>query len=332
MSAITSETSLVQEFLAPLAVAEPGAFGLLDDCAALTPRPGMDWVVKTDPVIAGVHFFPNDKPGDIGWKALAVNVSDLAAKGAIPRAYLLALSFPTAPEREWMSAFAEGLRAAQTAFGCHLVGGDTDKSTGPLSIGVTVFGEVPTGRMVRRATARVGDIVYVSGSIGDSALGLHARTNGFARKFWPIDTEERAYLNLRYLRPVPRLELRQALLAHASAAMDISDGLAKDLERMASASGVAAHVRLADVPLSSGAAKIVASIAEWQTKVVTGGDDYEILCAVPPSRAAGFERDAVASKMRVTAIGTFAAGAGLSIVDPSGAVVVLDRTGWDHFG
>jgi thiamine-monophosphate kinase len=159
MSAITSETSLVQEFLAPLASAEPGAFGLLDDCAALTPRPGMDWVVKTDPVIAGVHFFPNDKPGDIGWKALAVNISDLAAKGAIPRAYLLALSFPAAPEREWMAAFAEGLRAAQTAFGCHLVGGDTDKSTGPLSIGVTVFGEVPATLSTSRAasvTVRLG--------------------------------------------------------------------------------------------------------------------------------------------------------------------------------
>jgi thiamine-monophosphate kinase len=126
--------------------------------------------------------------------------------------------------------------------------------------------------------------------------------------------------------------LRQALLAHATASMDVSDGLAKDLERMASASGVAAHVRLADVPLSSGAAKIVASIAEWQTKVVTGGDDYEILCAVPPSRAAGFEKDAATANMRVTAIGTFGVGAGLSIVDPSGAAVVLDRTGWDHFG
>jgi thiamine-monophosphate kinase len=332
MSVITSETSLVQDFLAPLATGEAGAYGLLDDCAALTPKPGMDWVVKTDPVIAGVHFFANDKPGDIAWKALAVNVSDLAAKAAIPRAYLLALSFPSAPEREWMAAFADGLRAAQTAFGCHLVGGDTDKTTGPLSIGVTVFGEVPSGRMVRRGTAKAGDVIYVSGSIGDSALGLHARTNGFARKFWPIDADERAHFTARYLRPTPRLGLRAALLAHASAAMDVSDGLAKDLERMARASGVAAEVCLDDVPLSSGAAKVVGSVAEWRTKILSGGDDYEIICAVPRARTEAFEKDAKAAGVRVSPIGVFSDGVGLSIVDAVGAPIIIERTGWDHFG
>jgi thiamine-monophosphate kinase len=329
---ITSETGLVQEFLAPLAVGEPGAFGLLDDCAVLTPRPGMDFVVKTDPVVAGVHFFPNDKPGDIAWKALAVNVSDLASKGASPRAYLLALSFPQAPEREWMRAFAEGLREAQTAFGCTLIGGDTDKVAGPLSIAVTVIGEVPTGRMVRRGTAKAGDLIFVSGSIGDSALGLHARTNGFARKFWPIDAEERTVITQRYLRPAPRLGLRVAVLSHASASMDVSDGLAKDLGRMAAASGVAATVQLTQVPLSTGGAKIAAAIVEWQTRVLSGGDDYEILCAIPPQRVAGFQKDATAAGVRVTEIGVFGSGAGLTILDQAGVPVVLDRTGWDHFG
>jgi thiamine-monophosphate kinase len=238
---------------------------------------------------------------------------------------------PAAPTPEWMSAFADGLRQAQTAFGCTLIGGDTDKVAGPLSIAITVIGEVPAGRMVRRGTAQAGDLIFVSGTIGDSALGLHARGNGFARKFWPIEPEERLYLAQRYLRPQPRLGLRAALLTHASAAMDVSDGLAKDLERMAAASGVAATLDASRVPLSTGAAKIAGAVSEWQTRVLTGGDDYEILCAVPPSRRDGFQRDARAAGVPVTEIGLFGAGAGLTVVDAHGRPVVLDRKGWDHF-
>ena len=152
---IQSEESLIQEFLAPLAAGFPGAFGLKDDCAAFTPTPGHDLVVKTDPVAAGVHFFPDDAPEDIAWKALAVNVSDLAAKGAVPRVYLMALSFPEAPTRDWMGRFSRGLSAAQNTFGMHLIGGDTDRRPGPLTVSISVLGEVPAGTMLRRGTAEV---------------------------------------------------------------------------------------------------------------------------------------------------------------------------------
>ena len=165
-SHIHGEESLIQEFLAPLAAGYPGAFGLTDDCAAFTPTAGCDLVVKTDPVAADIHFFPDDAPEDIGWKALAVNVSDLAAKAATPRAYLMALSFPEAPNRDWMQRFAAGLSQAQQAFGMHLIGGDTDRRPGPVTVSITVFGEVPAGRMVRRGTAKAGDLICVSGTLG----------------------------------------------------------------------------------------------------------------------------------------------------------------------
>src|SRR5262245_48460657 len=153
--------------LAPLTEGDPAAFGLKDDCALVTPPPGTDLVLKTDPVAEGVHFLPGDPAGDIAWKALAVNVSDLAAKGARPLGYLMALSFPEAPAGAWMAGFVEGLRAAQAAFGCHLLGGDTDRRPGPLSISITAIGSVPRGSMVPRGSARPGDVLFVSGTIGD---------------------------------------------------------------------------------------------------------------------------------------------------------------------
>src|SRR5262245_52266792 len=161
------EEAIIQGFLAPLAAGFPGAFGLKDDCALLTPEPGTELVLKTDPVAEGVHFLPDDAPGDVAWKALAVNVSDLAAKGATPIGYLMALSFPAPPSSEWLAAFAQGLEQAQRKFGCHLIGGDTDRRPGPITVSITVIGSVPQGGMVRRNTARPGDGVFVSGTLGD---------------------------------------------------------------------------------------------------------------------------------------------------------------------
>lgn len=325
------EEAIIQEFLAPLARNFPGAFGLKDDCALLTPEPGTELVLKTDPVRAGIHFFPDDPPADIAWKALAMNVSDLVAKGARPLAYLAALSFPETPRREWMAQFARGLGEAQAAFGCHLIGGDTDRAPGPLSIAITAIGIVPRGRMVRRGTARAGDVLFVSGTIGDSAMGLYARSNGFARRFWPLDEAERAWLEQRYRRPQPRLALASALIEHASAAMDVSDGLVKDLDRMARASGVGARVEMLRVPLSVAGAKVAASVPEWRVRAMTGGDDYEVLAAVPATRADAFKADAAASGVAVNAIGQFEGEAGVRVLGADGAPVAVDRTGWDHF-
>ena len=327
---IEGEEAIVR-VLAPLAAGYPGAFALKDDCALITPRPGTELVLKTDPVAEGVHFLTEDAPEDIAWKALAVNVSDLAAKGARPLGYLMALSFPEAPAMAWLTGFAAGLAEAQASFGCHLIGGDTDRRPGPITITITAIGEVGQGGMVRRGTARAGDAVFVSGTLGDAALGLRLRRDPSLAAAWGLAPEEAEHLRCRYVRPQPRLALGDTLRRHASAAMDLSDGLAKDLARMCAASGCAARVRVADLPLSPGAARALATDPALVRSIVAAGDDYEVLAAVPAAQAAAFRSDAEAAGVAVTQIGTMASGTGVVIEDRDGRPLALDRTGWDHF-
>jgi thiamine-monophosphate kinase len=321
--------------LAPLTEGAPGAFGLQDDCALIAPEPGTELVLKTDPVAEGVHFLPGDAPADIAWKALAVNVSDLAAKGATPVGYLMALSFPEAPTRRWLLDFAAGLKDAQTHFGCRLLGGDTDRRPGPITVSITAIGSVPQGGMVRRGTARPGDVLFVSGSIGDAALGLAlARDPGLAAA-WGLSPAEAEALIQRYRRPEPRLALGPALRRHASAAMDVSDGLVKDLDRMLRASGVAARLAAADVPLSAAAREFLMHAPDQSeqrlAQLITAGDDYEVLAAVPAARAAAFRAAAAGAKIQVTEVGSVGVGSGLRIEGPDGAPLPTDLTGWDHF-
>lgn len=334
---LRGEEPIIQEFLAPLAVGYAGAFGLSDDCATITPTPGHDLVVKTDPIAAGVHFLPDDPPADIAWKALAVNVSDLAAKAAMPRAYLMALSFPEAPTRGWMRDFAAGLAEAQAAFGMHLIGGDTDRRPGPVTISISVFGEVPSGRMVRRGTARPGDRLYVSGVLGTSAIGLALLRDPSLANAWRLGDAAVEVAIRRFRRPQPRLALRAALLEHARAAMDISDGLAKDLGRMCRVSGCGALVHLDRLPREDAAAAAVAADPARWLDVIASGDDYEVLIAVAPERATAFEdaASAAASKLPepfgVTCIGEMITGPGVDIRRANGEPFALPRTGWDHF-
>jgi thiamine-monophosphate kinase len=317
--------------LAPLAAGYPGAFGLKDDCALITPRPGTELVLKTDPVAEGVHFLADDAPEDVAWKALAVNVSDLAAKAARPLGYLMALSFPEAPASTWLTRFTAGLAAAQARFGCHLIGGDTDRRPGPVTITITVIGEVEQGCMVRRATARPGDVLFVSGTLGDAALGLALRKQPTLASAWGLSAGEAEHLLRRYARPEPRLSLAAALHRHASAAMDISDGLAKDLSRMCMASGCGARARLADLPLSPAVAKALAADASLVRLIAAGGDDYEVLAAVHPTRTAGFVAAAEAGGVVVTRIGEAVSEAGIAVEGRDGRPLALDRPGWDHF-
>lgn len=330
-SRITSEDDLVGTYLAPLAAGFAGALGLKDDCAVLAPTPGHELVLKTDPVVAGVHFLADDDPADIAWKALAVNVSDLAAKGATPRIYLMALSLAEAPERAWMARFAEGLGAAQRAFGMQLAGGDTDRTPGHFSIAMTVIGEVPAGRMVRRAAADAGDALYVSGTLGDAALGLALRTDGALAARLRLTADEARHVIGRYLRPEPRVALADALRAHARAAMDLSDGLMKDLGRMCRASGVGARVMAADLPVSSAVRRALATEPARIGDVVAAGDDYEILAAVPPAACAGFEAAALGAGVAVTRIGEVTLAREVSVLDAQGAPLAQVRSGWDHF-
>ncbi|MGI9520193.1 MAG: thiamine-phosphate kinase [Hyphomicrobiaceae bacterium] len=324
---IHDEDAIVQTFLRPLARTWPGAFDLMDDCAILRPAPGQELVVKTDPIRAGVHCFADDAPQDLAWKALAVNVSDIASKGARPLAYTLALSFPNAPTRRWMSEFSDGLRYAQDAFGCVLIGGDIDRAAGPLSIAVTLFGEVPHDKMLRRTNPRIGDQVYVTGSLGAAAVGLQVRESiaagGTVRS-------HRAAL-ARYFRPEPRLGMRAALRACATAAMDISDGIARDLGRMCSAGRCSAVIELAALPVAPSVREFAVGDPELQFQLTTAGDDYEILCTVPESDARQFRALAKAGGVPVTAIGCIEVGSGVWFVDASNNKVDWLAGGYSHF-
>jgi thiamine-monophosphate kinase len=328
--ALQGEEAIIR-VLAPLARGFPGAFGLEDDCALITPEPGTELVLKTDPVAEGVHFLADDAPEDVAWKALAVNVSDLAAKAARPIGYLMALSFPKPPALAWLTRFAAGLQAAQTSFGCHLIGGDTDRRAGPITISITIIGSVEKGSMIRRGTARAGDSVLVSGTLGDAALGLALRNDPALAARWRLSAVEADYLRQRYARPQPRLALAAGLRKHASAAMDVSDGLAKDLGRMCAASGCAARVRLADVPLSPAAAKALAADPGLASRIVAAGDDYEVLATVPEAGVPAFQSMCREGGVAVTRIGATTAGSGVVIEDGDGQPLSLDRTGWDHF-
>jgi thiamine-monophosphate kinase len=334
---IDGEAAIIEAYLAPLAAGYPGAFALKDDCAAFTPAPGQDLVVKTDPVASDIHFLADDPPSDIAWKALAVNVSDLAAKGAVPRAYLMALSFPEAPTRRWMAAFASGLADAQATFGMTLIGGDTDRRPGPVTVSITVMGEVPHGGMVRRGTAKPGDVLFVTGTLGRSALGLALLRDPALAARWSIDEVAAAAAKQAYRRPQPRLAMRDALQRYASAAMDLSDGLAKDLGRMCRASGTGATVSIEAIPRDPvAAAAVKTDPARWQD-VLASGDDYEILVAVDASKAAAFETAAAlagreaAEPFGITRIGGIDTTGEVRFLDDNGHPLTLARAGWDHF-
>ncbi|MGO4570943.1 thiamine-phosphate kinase [Microvirga sp. 2TAF3] len=299
-----SEDGLIARFFAPLA--GEGGLGLKDDAACFSPRPEHDLVLTTDALVETVHFLPGDPPASVARKALGVNVSDLAAKGADPAGFLLSLALPEDWTEAWLSGFAEGLGEAARDFGCPLLGGDTVKARGALTLSVTAIGEVPVGRMVLRTTAQVGDIVCVTGTIGDSALGLDLRKGpAWAANLTAADW---AFLADRYLHPQPRHRLATALRIHANAAMDVSDGLAGDLAKMMRASGISAVIDLERVPLSVATRKAVEAKPELIDRVATGGDDYEILCTVSEKNLDSFKAEADRVGVKLSAIGRVVSG------------------------
>ena len=325
-----SEDALIARYFAPLA--GPGGLGLADDAAVLTPARGEDIVLTKDALVAGVHFFADDPPGAVAQKALRVNLSDLAAKGALPLGFLLGLALPPDWTEDWLAAFAQGLGDDAARFACPLLGGDTVRTPGPLTLSVTALGSVPQGRMLRRETARPGDRLYVSGTIGDAALGLRLRLGKAADKGWvaSLGEGERRHLVERYLLPQPRLALRDALRAHASAAMDISDGLVGDCRKLLG--GVGACVDLASLPLSPAARAAIALASDLFDTAVTGGDDYEILCAVPPARASAFEATAEGAGVTVTNIGDVTqAGAAALFLGLSGEARDFPSGSFSHY-
>jgi thiamine-monophosphate kinase len=329
VASASAEDSLIARYFMPLAT-DPGAFDLGDDAAILKAL-GDDIVVTTDAIVEGVHFLPDDPPDTIARKALGVNLSDLAAKGASPAGCVLTLALRAADEA-WLKPFAQALGEDCARFGCPLLGGDTVSTPGPLMISITTFGRVGEGRMVRRNGAKPGDLVVVTGTIGDAALGLDVLKHGTVATALADDAEARDLLVGRYRVPQPRTALASAVRDHAHAAMDVSDGLAGDLAKLCQASGVSATIDVARIPLSAAAVSLIASGTVDIEAIVSGGDDYEILCAIPQNRFEAFARAAGLAGVAVTTIGTVSAGKSVArFLDADGREIALQRLSYSHF-
>ena len=315
------EFDFIARLMKPLAKGAPEALGMLDDAAVIPARPGFDLVVTKDAIVEGVHFLPSDPMDMVARKLLRVNLSDLAAKGAEPYAWFLAVCWPPRcgwPERQ---AFADGLRQDQDAFGVTLLGGDTTSTSGPLTASATLLGWVPAGQAVLRSGARAGDVVLVSGTIGDGWLGLKAAKREIVAP--------RALA--RYRLPEPRLALRGAL-ASAHACADVSDGLAADLGRIAIASGLRAELDLDRLPLSEDGLRYVETAADPAgalADLATGGDDYELVCTAAPEQALGLITKAQAAGVHMTVVGRMRAGEGVGVFHKD-REAQLDRLGYRH--
>jgi len=330
---LPSEFELIARYFAPLARAFPGAYGLLDDAAVISPASQNELVVKTDTIVGGVDFLP-DAPADlVARKGLRVNLSDLAAKGAAPRAYLLDLLLPDTVDEAWIAAFAGGLALDQAQYAVHLIGGDMSSTSGPIAIAVSVFGEAPIGRIIRRGGAQPDDTVFVTGTIGDAALGL-----SIVRAALPaLDAASAAFLVDRYQLPQPRVTLGPQLIGIATAGIDVSDGLVADLRHICAVSRLSAVVEARSVPLSPAARVAIAGDPQRLATALTGGDDYEILFTAPPAAAVRIGELSRSSGVPITPIGRMTVP--LEVDQPR--VVVLDDLGqplsfafegWTHFG
>jgi thiamine-monophosphate kinase len=321
------EFDLIAQYFAPLANSAPGAFGLTDDAATIAPPPGEELVVTTDALVEGVHFLRADPPDTIAKKALRMNLSDLAAKGAAPVAYLLALSLPDWIGAAWLDAFARGLGEDQRAFAITLIGGDTTHTPGPLTLTITALGSVPCGTMVRRSGAKAGDLVFVSGTIGDAGGGL-AILKG---ECGPVSPEERELLIARYREPSPRLALGLALRGIANAALDVSDGLLADLAHVAETSKVRIEVDTQRIPVSPALRALWGDDQPARVRAATAGDDYEIAFTVPEAIRSDVLKAAAAAGVAITEIGRAVAGEGVALLDANRRPIAVPRKGYTHF-
>ncbi|GAA0887881.1 thiamine-phosphate kinase [Rhodanobacter soli] len=299
--------------------------GIGDDAAVLAPPPGKELVVAIDTLVEGVHFPPGTAAADIGWKALAVNLSDLAAMGASPAWALLALTLPSA-DAAFVEGFAEGFAKLAQPHRLALVGGDTTR--GPLTVSVAVHGFVPPGQALTRAGARVGDAVLVTGTLGDAAAGLHALQHP------PRDddgrTGLRGFLVERLNRPTPRLAVGTALRGQATACVDVSDGLLADLGHICAASGVAAEIEATLLPRSSALLELYDDTTALHF-ALSGGDDYELCFTVPAARVAELQAGLARLGCGATKIGRIVEGDGVRVRAADGAWLATDRPGWEHF-
>jgi thiamine-monophosphate kinase len=325
MKIMPGEFDLISELFAPLAVGAPGAFGLLDDAAVIRPRADRDLVITKDLMVAGVHFGIDDPAELVARKLLRVNLSDLASMGADGIGYVLGFAAPADLEYGWVQRFAAGLAQDQETFGVTLMGGDTVRTPGPLILSLTAFGDVPEGQEIRRSEAKDGDLIMVSGTIGDGALGLGVATGEFSE----LSKTHRDYLVGRLRLPEPRLRLGQGLRAIAHAAADVSDGLVADLEHICKGSHVGAVVDSTRVPISDAA--LALGQGELLPRLFTGGDDYELLFTISPQDCDRVRTLGDSLGLPVAEIGRIVAGSDVTVLDPRGEPLRFESSGYKHF-
>lgn len=312
------EFGFIARHFRPLAGAE--SLDLRDDCALMRCPEGEEFAISTDTMVENVHFLPDDPPETLGRKLLRCNLSDLAAMGARPHAYTLNVTVPRGGRHDehWFAAFSRGLAEDQKRYGVHLIGGDTTSISGPLVLSATVFGLLRHNTALRRSTARPGDEIWVTGTIGDAALGLLVLQGSLQ--------DPSGFLAERYHLPRPRTGLH--LHGIVSAAMDISDGLIQDCGHIAEESGVQLVVNAEAVPVSSAAASLG---HEWLMRRLCGGDDYELLLTCAPERSAALQAACQATAVPVHRIGTVRTGSGVRLLDGEGHEIVPEQGGWQHF-
>jgi thiamine-monophosphate kinase len=317
-----SEFDLIARyFKRPLPAGSRTALGIGDDCALLAPSPGMQLAISCDMLVEGRHFFPDVDVASLGHKSLAVNLSDLAAMGAQPLAFTLALSLPSANEA-WLASFSDGLFALAEQFSCPLIGGDTTR--GPLNICITVLGEVPLVQALRRSAACVGDDIWVSGSLGEARLALAAHLNEIE-----LEAPAMQQADARLLRPTPRVLLGTALRGIARAAIDISDGLCGDLGHILEQAKVGATVNVDAVP--TGPALQGQSLERRRHYTLAGGDDYELCFTAPASARNEVLAASAAAATPVTRIGVIDNAPGLRLQDANAQPVTSVLNSFDHF-
>ncbi|WP_417463556.1 thiamine-phosphate kinase [Kordiimonas sp.] len=317
---MANEFDLIHRYFSPLA--GPEGLGLEDDAACVTVEPECDLVVTKDMLVEGVHFFGNDPASSIAHKSLAANLSDLAAKGAKPKHYFLGLSLPGTIDDAWLQVFSDALAKLQRRTGIRLAGGDTTRSLSGVVVSITAMGTVPHGKMVRRSGAQVDDLLFVTGTLGDAALGLKCLEGHIE----PTDS-----LIERYRYPEARSELGITLAPHIHACADVSDGLLADLGHIAKASGVGADVALRDIPLSPMVRQLITQNPEYEDSIYAGGDDYELVFTAAASKRAKLEEICADAGVRLAVVGRITENTGIRLIDQNGKLVHTERTGFQHF-
>ena len=320
------EFGLIKKYLAPLAKAE-GAFALTDDAAVFSCSEGKEIVVAKDTIVEGVHFLENTKSELIAKKLMRVNLSDMAAMGAVPKYYLLSLCLPKNTKEGWIRNFSNGLKSDQKEFGVTLLGGDTVSHDGKLILTITMIGEVKSGKAIRRNGAKVGDDIYVSGTVGDAAFGLKCLESR-------IENRESSKLNNKmvdkYLLPQPRISLGQGLSNIANSAIDISDGLLADLEHICDCSGVGALINRCEIPISEGVKQHIDKQDKLWDLVLAGGDDYELVFTANKKNRLKIRKIADKTGIMVTRVGEITRKKGLVVLNDDGESIKIKHTGYKH--